>query len=59
MEKTENLSIDLSSAGDARIYARDELTARSSSAGSIFYKGEVEVEVVDAKSSSAGSAVRK
>lgn len=57
MEKTENLSIDLSSAGDARIYARDELTARSSSAGSIFYKGEV--EVVDAKSSSAGSAVRK
>ncbi|HEC44264.1 MAG TPA: DUF2807 domain-containing protein [Bacteroides sp.] len=51
------VEVNCSSAGDARVYAKEELKARSSSAGSIYYKGEA--DVVDARTSSAGSIVRK
>ncbi len=51
------VKVNCSSAGDARVYATEELKLRSSSAGSIYYKGEA--EEVDKKTSSAGSIVRK
>ena len=49
--------VNCSSAGDARVYAEEKLNASSSSAGSIYYKGDV--EDVNARTSSAGSIVRK
>ena len=49
--------VSCSSAGDARIYATEEFHLRSSSAGSIYYKGEG--QVVNSHTSSAGSIVKK
>ena len=49
--------VNCSSAGDARIYASEKLELRSSSAGSIYYKGEA--KDVSARTSSAGSIVKK
>jgi hypothetical protein len=53
----ENCDVSCSSAGDARVYATEELDLRCSSAGNIYYKGEA--ELVSSHSSSAGSIVRK
>ena len=49
--------VSASSAGDADIYVTEKLTARSSSAGDINYRGNP--KYVDAHSSSAGSVNRK
>lgn len=49
--------VSASSAGDADIYVSEKLTARSSSAGDINYRGNP--KYVDAHSSSAGSVNRK
>jgi hypothetical protein len=49
--------VSCSSAGDARIYASEEFNLRSSSAGSIYYKGEGRVS--NSHTSSAGSIVKK
>ncbi len=49
--------VNCSSAGDARVYGAEEFELRSSSAGSIYYKGEG--SIVTANTSSAGSIVRK
>ncbi len=46
-----------SSAGDARVYATEEFDLRSSSAGSIYYKGDG--KIVTVHTSSAGSIVKK
>ncbi len=51
------VDVNCSSAGDARVYAMDELRLRSSSAGSIYYKGEG--ALVSSHTSSAGSIVKK
>jgi hypothetical protein len=50
-------SIRISSAGDARVYASEEFNLRSSSAGSIYYKGDG--RVANSHTSSAGSIVKK
>ena len=50
-------NVSCSSAGDARVYATEELDLRCSSAGNIYYKGEA--KLVSSHSSSAGSIVRK
>jgi hypothetical protein len=50
--KVKDADISVSSAGGARIYVTERLTARSSSAGDIYYAGDP--EFVDAHSSSAG-----
>ncbi len=50
-------TIRISSAGDARVYATEEFNLRSSSAGSIYYKGDG--RVVNSHTSSAGSIVKK
>jgi hypothetical protein len=50
--KVKEADISVSSAGGARVYVADRLTARSSSAGDIYYTGNP--EFVDAHSSSAG-----
>ena len=52
-----NVKVSCSSAGDARVYAEEEIRANSSSAGSIYYKGNA--KIVDSRTSSAGSIVRK
>ncbi len=49
--------VSCSSAGDARVYASEKLDLSSSSAGSIYYKGEA--RDVSAKKSSAGSITKK
>ncbi len=49
--------VSCSSAGDARVYGTEEFELNSSSAGSIYYRGEG--NVVNARTSSAGSVVRK
>lgn len=54
---TKKAEVSCSSAGDARIYATEEFHLRSSSAGSIYYKGEG--RVVNSHTSSAGSIVKK
>jgi hypothetical protein len=53
----ETVSVDVSSAGDARVYASEEISMNASSAGSIYYKGGA--EVVHSRSSSAGDIVKK
>ena len=53
----EKCSVSCSSAGDARVYATEEFKLHSSSAGSIYYKGEG--KLVRASTSSAGSIVKK
>jgi hypothetical protein len=50
--KVKEADISVSSAGGARVYVTKRLTARSSSAGDIYYAGDP--EYVDAHSSSAG-----
>ena len=55
--KVREAEVSASSAGDADIYVTEKLTARSSSAGDINYKGNP--EYVDAHSSSAGGVHRK
>jgi hypothetical protein len=54
---TKNAEVSCSSAGDARVYATEEFNLRSSSAGSIYYKGDG--RVVNSHTSSAGSIVKK
>jgi hypothetical protein len=49
--------VNVSSAGDARVYASEEFKLRSSSAGSIYYKGEG--KLVYSSTSSAGSISRR
>jgi hypothetical protein len=51
------VDVSCSSAGDARVYATEEFNLRSSSAGSIYYKGEG--HLVNSHTSSAGSIVKK
>jgi hypothetical protein len=53
----ETVSVDVSSAGDARVYASEEISMNASSAGNIYYKGEA--DVVHSRSSSAGDIVKK
>ena len=53
----ETVSVDVSSAGDARVFASEEISMNVSSAGNIYYKGGA--EVVHSRSSSAGDIVRK
>ncbi len=54
---TKKTEVSCSSAGDARVYATEEFNLRSSSAGSIYYKGDG--RVVNSHTSSAGSIVKK
>lgn len=49
--------VSCSSAGDARIYVKEEADLRCSSAGSIYYKGDD--ARIDARTSSAGSIIKK
>ena len=51
------VSVGVSSAGDARVYAREEISMNASSAGNIYYKGEA--KVVHSHSSSAGDIISK
>jgi len=51
------VDVNVSSAGDARVHATEELEMNASSAGNIYYRGEA--EVVRSTSSSAGSIVRR
>ncbi len=53
----ETVSVDVSSAGDARVYASEEISMNASSAGNVYYKGEA--DVVHSRSSSAGDIIRK
>ncbi|MFC2115020.1 head GIN domain-containing protein [Bacteroidota bacterium] len=53
----EKCKISCSSAGDARVFASEEFDLRSSSAGSIYYKGDG--NIVSVHTSSAGSIVKK
>ncbi len=53
----ETVSVDVSSAGDARVHASGEISMNASSAGNIYYKGGA--EVVHSRSSSAGNIVKK
>ncbi len=55
--RTRKAEVRCSSAGDARVYATEEFDLRSSSAGSIYYKGGG--QVVNSHTSSAGSIVKK
>jgi hypothetical protein len=55
--KVKEADISVSSAGDADVYVTEKLTARSSSAGDINYKGDP--QYVDAHSSSAGDIHKK
>jgi hypothetical protein len=54
---TRKAEVSCSSAGDARVYATEEFKLRSSSAGSIYYKGDG--RLVSSHTSSAGSIVKK
>ncbi len=51
------VDVSCSSAGDARVYGTEEFNLRSSSAGSIYYKGDG--NLVNKHTSSAGSIVKK
>lgn len=53
----EIVSVDVSSAGDARVYATEEISMNASSAGNVYYKGDA--QVVHSRSSSAGHIVKK
>lgn len=55
--KAEKVDVRCSSAGDARVYASKEFNLRSSSAGSIYYKGDG--RLASSHTSSAGSIVKK
>lgn len=51
------VSVRVSSAGDARVYASKEIEMSASSAGNIYYKGDAHVK--RSSTSSAGSIIRK
>ena len=51
------VSVDVSSAGDARVFASEEISMNASSAGNIYYKGGA--EIVHSRSSSAGDIISK
>lgn len=51
------VKVNVSSAGDARVHATDEISMNVSSAGNIYYKGNA--EVVHSRKSSAGDIVKK
>jgi len=51
------VKVDVSSAGDARVFARDEISMSASSAGNIYYKGDA--RVIRSSKSSAGDIVKK
>lgn len=51
------VKVDVSSAGDARVYATDEISMSASSAGNIYYKGDA--QVIRSSKSSAGDIVKK
>lgn len=52
-----NVKVNVSSAGDARVYAMDEISMSASSAGNIYYKGDA--KVIRSSTSSAGDIVKK
>jgi hypothetical protein len=54
---TRKCKVSCSSAGDARVYATEELDLRCSSAGNIYYRGDA--DLVSSHTSSAGSIVRR
>jgi Putative auto-transporter adhesin, head GIN domain len=51
------VEVDVSSAGDASVYATEEISMNASSAGNIYYRGDA--KVVHSRSSSAGSIVSR
>jgi hypothetical protein len=51
------VKVDVSSAGDARVFATDEISMNASSAGNIYYKGDA--RVIRSSTSSAGDIVKK
>lgn len=51
------VKVDVSSAGDARVYATDEISMSASSAGNIHYKGDA--QVIRSSKSSAGNIIKK
>ncbi len=51
------VKVDVSSAGDARVHATDEISMSASSAGSIYHMGDA--RVVRSSKSSAGDIIRK
>lgn len=51
------VEVDVSSAGDARVHATEEISMNASSAGNIYYSGDA--RVVHSRSSSAGDIVRR
>lgn len=51
------VKVDVSSAGDARVFATDEISMSASSAGNIHYKGDA--RVIKSSKSSAGDIVKK
>ncbi len=51
------VKVDVSSAGDARVYATDEISMSASSAGNIHYRGDA--RVIKSSKSSAGDIVKK
>ena len=51
------VKVDVSSAGDARVFATDEISMSASSAGNIYYKGDA--RVIRSSTSSAGDIVKK
>lgn len=55
--ETDNVSVRVSSAGDARVYANKEINMSASSAGNIYYKGDA--KVLKSSTSSAGSIIKK
>ncbi len=55
--KAKKVVVDVSSAGDARVFATDEISMNVSSAGNIYYKGDA--EVIRSRTSSAGNIVKK
>jgi len=54
---TRECKVSCSSAGDARVFATEELDLRCSSAGSIFYRGDA--DLVSSHTSSAGTIAKR
>jgi hypothetical protein len=48
-----NVDVEVSSAGNARVHAKEEISMSASSAGNIYYKGDA--RVIHSNSSSAGN----
>jgi len=55
--EAKNVTVDVSSAGDARVFATEELRMNASSAGNIYYRGSA--KVVKSHSSSAGDIIER